>query len=36
MNRLVKVRGFDDEVSGGGSAADDDDVEIDDVTFFTG
>ena len=36
MNRLVKVRGFDDEVSGGGSAADDDDVEIDDVTFCTG
>ena len=36
MNRLVKVRGFDDEDSGGGSAVDDDDVEIDDVTFCTG
>jgi len=32
MNRLEKVRGFDDEVGGGGVG----DYEIDDFTFSTG
>jgi len=32
MNRLVKVRGFDDEVGGGGVGND----KIDDFTFSTG
>ena len=33
MNRLVKVRGFDDEVGGGGGVGND---KIDDFTFSTG